>query len=87
MAKSLKSAIVSLIQSNYDINFISLSVKVLALIYYITNYATKGDCSQYSRVMAAAIVRKTFDNHDNNITTSPSNYIPIFDKFALKAFD
>ncbi len=37
--------------------------------------------------MVAAIVRKAFDNHDNNIATDPSNYIPTFDKFALKAFN
>ncbi len=37
--------------------------------------------------MTAAIVRKTFNNHDNNIMTSLSNYTPIFDKFALKAFN
>ena len=35
--------------------------------------------------MAAAIVRKTFDNHDNNITTNPSNYTSTLDKFTLKA--
>ena len=68
-------------------NFIPSSIKVLAFIHYITNYATKGDCSQYQRVIAAAIVRKTFDNHDNNITTGSSNYTPTFDKFALKAFN
>ncbi len=38
-------AIASLIQSNYDINFIPLNIKVLALVWYITNYATKGDCN------------------------------------------
>ncbi len=37
--------------------------------------------------MAAAVVRKTFDNHDNNITTGPSNYTLTLDKFALKAFN
>ena len=37
--------------------------------------------------MAAAIVRKAFNNHDNNITTCPSNYTPTLDKFALKVFN
>ncbi len=59
----------------------------MALIHYITNYATKGDCNQYQRVMAATIVRKAFDNHDNNIATGPSNYTLTLDKFALKAFN
>ncbi len=37
--------------------------------------------------MAAAIVRKAFNNYDNNITTSPSNYIPTLDKFTFKTFN
>ncbi len=37
------SAIASLIWSNYNINFISLNVNVLALIWYIINYMTKSD--------------------------------------------
>ncbi len=37
--------------------------------------------------MAAAIVRKAFDYHDNNITTGFSNYIPTLDKFAWKVFN
>ncbi len=59
----------------------------MTLIYYITNYTTKCDCSQYQRVMAAAIVRKAFDDYHNNIMTSLSNYTPTLDKFALKAFN
>ena len=37
--------------------------------------------------MAAAIVRKAFDNHDKDSTSTPANYIPTRDKFALKAFN
>ena len=37
--------------------------------------------------MVAAIVRKAFNNRDNNITTSFFNYIPTLDKFALKVFN
>ncbi len=80
-------AIASLIRSNYDINFIPLSIKSLAFIYYITNYTIKSDCSQYQRVMVAAIERKGFNNHDNNITTGFSNYTSTLNKFALKAFN
>ncbi len=32
-------------------------------------------------------MRKAFDNHNNNITTGPSNYISTLDKFALKVFN
>ncbi len=49
-------ALTSLIKSNHDINFIPSNVKALALARYITNYATKGGCSQYQRVMGAAFV-------------------------------
>ncbi len=80
-------AIASLIRSNHDINFIPSSIKALAFIHYITNYATKGDYSQYQRVMAVAIMKKAFNDHDNKITTGPSNYTPTLDKFALKAFN
>ena len=79
---SWSAAIAFLIQSNYNINFILSRIKILVLIYYITNYATKGYCSQYQRVMAAAIVRKVFDDNDNKLTIDPSNYTPTFDKFA-----
>ncbi len=37
--------------------------------------------------MTAAIVKKAFNDHDNNITTGPSNYTPTLDKFALKVFN
>lgn len=40
-------ALILLTQSNYDINFILSNIKVLALVCYITNDVTKGDCSQY----------------------------------------
>ncbi len=38
-------AIAFLIWSNHDINFIFLNVKILAFVWYITNYTTKGDCN------------------------------------------
>ncbi len=34
-----------------------------------------------------AIVKKAFDNHDNNITTGPSSYISTLDKFPLKVLN
>ena len=80
-------AIASLIRSNHDINFIPSSIKALAFIHYITNYAIKSDCNQYQRVIAVAIVRKAFDNYDKDLTTISANYAPTLDKFALKAFN
>ena len=59
----------------------------MVLIHYIINYTKKSDCSQYQRVLAAARVKKAFDDYDNNITTNPSNYTLILDKFTLKTFN
>ena len=37
--------------------------------------------------MAAAIGRKAFNNYDKDLTITLANYMPILDKFALKAFN
>ena len=80
-------AIALLILSNHNINFILSSIKALGRTHYITNYVTGGNCSQYQRVMAVAIVRKAFDNHDKDLTSTSVNYILTLDKFTLKAFN
>ncbi len=77
-------ALASILRSNHDVTFIASSNNALALIYYITNYATKGDCSQYQRIMGAAFVNKAYDDMQssaNVITNMPP------DKFALRAFN
>ena len=79
-------AIASLIWSNHDISFISSSVKPLVLVYYITNYAMKRDYSQYQRIIAIAIVRKTFEDRDKP-GPRPPFYTPNLDKFLLKVFN
>ena len=63
-------------------------MKALAIIYYITNYAIKGNCSQYQRIMSAAIIRKAYeDAQAKTITiTTPVRYAD-FDKFTLQAFN
>lgn len=45
-------------ESNHDVNFIPSAIKGLALVRYITNYATKGDCNQYERLMAALMAER-----------------------------
>ena len=52
-------ALMSITRSNHNVNCIPSNVKALALVGYITNNATKGDCSQYQRVMGAAFVQKS----------------------------
>ncbi len=77
------TAIVSLIPSNYNVNFILSSIKALVLIYYITNYTTKDNCSECQKVMTAVIVRK----HSRIITKIQQITLALsLDKFALKAF-
>ncbi len=51
------SALTSLIRSNHDINYFLSNVKALALVCYITNYATKGDYSQYQRMMSTTFIQ------------------------------
>lgn len=75
----------SLIYSNYDINVILLSIKILTLIYYIIKYATKGNCNQYQGVIAAALIKKAYK--DLEIRFSLANTISRLDKFSLKAFN
>ena len=48
----------STIRCNYDVNFTPLSPKVLAAIYYITNYVTKSQTDHRQLVLAAAVLKK-----------------------------
>jgi hypothetical protein len=40
-----------------DLSFLSTRTKALALMYYITNYATKDENSTYQMVTAAAVIK------------------------------
>lgn len=56
----------------------------------MTNYATKGDCSQYQRVMSAAFVRKAYEEAvDKRLVNAPTGAVRVLDidKFALRAFN
>ncbi len=75
---------VSILRSNYDITFDSSSNNTLVLIYYITNYATKGNCSQYQRIMGAAFVKKAYN--DIQPSTIVITYVAP-NKFAFKAIN
>ncbi len=77
-------AFASILHTNHDITFVVSFNNALAFIHYITNYATKGDCSQYQRIMGAAFVKKAYDEVQStaNITTQVEP-----DKFALRAFN
>lgn len=80
----------SLTRSNHDINFIPSSIKALALVRYITNYTTKGDCSQYQRMMGAAFVRRAYEEGaDQRMANTGVGAVRVLDidKFALRAFN
>jgi hypothetical protein len=54
--------------SNQDLSFLATRAKALALLYYITNYATKDEASTYQMVMTAAIIRKTLEQAEQAST-------------------
>lgn len=49
-------ALILLIRFNHDLNFILSNIKALALVYYIRNYITQINCSQYQLVMGTTFV-------------------------------
>ena len=82
-------ALMSITWSNHDVNCIPSNVKALALVGYITNYATKRYCLQYQRVMGAALVQKSFEkkaitNANHKTLSSAQN---VDHKFSLKAYN
>lgn len=80
--------IASAIRCNHDINFTPSSPKVLAAVYYMTNYATKAQVDRGQLVLAAAVLKKAQETveaaaAENNNLPAPE---PLdMSKFALKA--
>ena len=75
---------------NHDVNFTASSPKVLAAIYYITNYATKAQVDQGQLVLAAAVLKKAQETAE--AATSENAGLPApepldMSKFALKAYN
>lgn len=85
------SALALLIQSNHDINFISFNIKTLVLVWYIINYATKSNYSQYYQVMSAVFIKKKQENivkqQSMKEHTVSINQIQDNNKFTLKAYN
>ena len=63
--------IAAAIRSNQDLSFLATRAKALALLYYITNYATKDEASTYQMVMAAAMMKKTLEEGER--ASNPTN--------------
>lgn len=55
----------SVLRSNHNISFIPTAARALAAVYYMTNYATKYDVSQYQLIMTAAIVKQAMEEAES----------------------
>lgn len=80
----------SAIRCNHDVTFTPSSPKVLAAVYYMTNYATKAQVDRGQLVLAAAVLKKAQEiaeaaAAENTNIPAPS---PLdMSKFALKAYN
>ena len=84
------AVIASATGSNHDVNFTALSPKVLAAVYYITNYATKAQVDQGQLVLAAAVLKKAQETAEAAAAEDSDLLAPeLLDmsKFALKAYN
>jgi len=63
---SYNAAIASCIRSNHDLSWIPTSSKALALVYYLTNYATKADLSPHQMLVKAALVAESMSSLEGN---------------------
>ena len=75
---------------NHDVNFTVSSPKVLAAIYYMTNYATKAQVDRGQLVLAAAVLKKAQEAAE--AAASGNGGLPVpepldMSKFALKAYN
>ena len=82
--------IASALRCNHDVKVTVSSPKVLAEVYYMTNYATKAQVDRGQLVLAAAVLKKAQETAeaaaaDDNCLPAPA---PLdMSKFALKAYN
>jgi hypothetical protein len=80
----------SAIRCNHDVNFTPSSPKVLAAVYYMTNYATKAQTDRGQLVLAAAILKKAQEVAEAKAAEDSGLSVPPpldMSKFALKAYN
>jgi Helitron helicase-like domain at N-terminus/PIF1-like helicase len=63
---SYNSAIATSIRSNHDISWVPTSTKALALVHYLTNYATKADISPQQMLLKAALLTESKERLESN---------------------
>jgi hypothetical protein len=79
----------SAIRCNHDVNFTPSSPKVLAAIYYMTNYITKSQTDRGQLVLAAAVLKKAQEVAEAEVAADIGLPVPKpldIAKFALKAY-
>jgi PIF1-like helicase/helitron helicase-like protein len=79
----------SAIRCNHDVNFTPSSPKVLAAIYYMTNYITKSQTDHGQLVLAAAVLKKAQEVAEAEAAADIGLPVPKsldMAKFALKAY-
>jgi hypothetical protein len=75
---------------NHDVNFTASSLKVLAAVYYMTNYTTKAQVDRGQLVLAAAVLKKAQETAEAAAAQSNDSTVPEplnMSKFALKAYN
>jgi hypothetical protein len=75
---------------NHDVNFTASNPKVLAAVYYMTNYATKAQVDRGQLVLAAAVLKKAQETAEAAAAESsdlPAPEALDMSKFALKAYN
>jgi hypothetical protein len=75
---------------NHDVNFTASSPKVLAAVYYMTNYATKAQVDRGQLVLAAAVLKKAQETAEAAAAGDGDLPAPEpldMSKFALKAYN
>ena len=75
----------SVLRANHDINFVPTLTMAFSAVYYMTNYATKHDVSQYPLILTASLeeAKSVADPSETQLRIRRTD----MDKFALRAFN
>ncbi len=81
--------IISCFRFNHDIQWISINVKALSLLYYITNYVTKNDVFSSHIFMKTRLIKQKFNQIDQseNFDYSNNQRSSSINKFVLQCFN
>ncbi|KAJ5343447.1 uncharacterized protein N7506_003271 [Penicillium brevicompactum] len=83
-------SIASCLRSNHDISWIPTVSKSLALVYYITNYATKDDVSPWQMIAKGALLKQAIEKAKTAVPPTATDLRlreRDMDNFALRCFN